>query len=255
MPAPPGQSPSSSPSRTALRWEPGSGPRVEEQPPLLPRHAAPPLAQRRLERAAPLRGSRVPGGWGPCPPPRPRALPRPRGALPPPGSEDKGTVEPPRADRAMQCRPHSPLQHQDEGEPCGNLAESGAMQTLEPRCGHSMAGALERSGAGGRLLAALQRRRSAHNSHLKDGLPLRAGFGRAGLCGQPPFFPSAARSASHPPGFPGSRLAQASGVRRGPAGSNLWRSGSAVGWKDLEKHPLPTPSTRTGCSRPHPTWH
>lgn len=31
------------------------------------------------------------------------------------------------------------LQHQDDGEPLGNLAESGAMQTLELRCGHSMA--------------------------------------------------------------------------------------------------------------------
>lgn len=41
----------------------------------------------------------------------------------------------------MQGRlgPHSPLQHQDDGEPLGNLAESGAMQTLELRCGHSMA--------------------------------------------------------------------------------------------------------------------
>lgn len=42
--------------------------------------------------------------------------------------------------RARPRRAHSPLQHQEEGEPCGNLAESGAMQTLEPRCGHSMAG-------------------------------------------------------------------------------------------------------------------
>lgn len=61
------------------------------------------------------------------------------------------------------------------------------MQTLEPRCGHSMAGeeAAGRAGGGwglggwgrargGRLLAALQQRRPAHNSHLRAKLAIRA---------------------------------------------------------------------------------
>lgn len=76
--------------------------------------------------------------------PRARPAPRslPRGRAPP--ARGPSTARPgPEPGPRVRCRPapgpHSPLQHQDDGEPLGNLAESGAMQTLELRCGHSMA--------------------------------------------------------------------------------------------------------------------
>lgn len=115
------------------------------------------------------------GDRGSLPPyPCPQALPRPRGALcdaprgprRPRGEQRSGgrrreaPAWGPRGGRATSGREgrpakprphraHSPLQHQEEGEPCGNLAESGAIQTLEPRCGHSMAGEAAGRGAAG----------------------------------------------------------------------------------------------------------
>ena len=68
----------------------------------------------------------------------PHRSPSPRADCPRPLDGRPGRAG---ASGALQGRlgPHSPLQHQDDGEPLGNLAESGAMQTLELRCGHSMA--------------------------------------------------------------------------------------------------------------------
>lgn len=95
-------------------------------------------------------------GAAAAPPARLPAPASPRTPPQPPGPARPHSSPSPRADRprpldgrpggagtsgARQGRlgPHSPLQHQDDGEPLGNLAESGAMQTLELRCGHSMA--------------------------------------------------------------------------------------------------------------------
>lgn len=90
--------------------------------------------------AAPRRvpSPRAPGPLAPLslpPPQRGRALPRTRG----PSTARPGPEPGPRVRGRPAPEPHSPLQHQDDGEPLGNLAESGAMQTLELRCGHSMA--------------------------------------------------------------------------------------------------------------------
>lgn len=84
---------------------------------------------------------------------RPPRVPSPRATGPLPAASPGGRAPPargsstarpgpepgPRVRGRPAPGPHSPLQHQDDGEPLGNLAESGAMQTLELRCGHSMA--------------------------------------------------------------------------------------------------------------------
>lgn len=122
---------------------------------------------------------------------------------PPPAALGPGRLGP---GAALGRAEHSPLQHQEEGEPCGNLAESGAMQTLEPRCGHSMA-----AGRGGRLLAALRRRRRpAHNSHLKAGPAIRA------------------------PGFAGNRLPSAPSNRTAPRRA-LRAAAPRAGWAVLTR--------------------
>lgn len=209
----------------------------------------------------PSEGSRrtVPAaeGWGSRPAPRPRALPSPRGPLPPPGSEDKGTAGPSRVGRAAQCRPHSPLQHQEEGEPCGNLAESGAMQTLEPRCGHSMAGAAERSGqAGGssrrysggapRTTAILRTAsrsapRAAGPGFVGSRPPIRSArrSSAAGLCGQPVAAGPAQRAATS-----GSRGALRG---RGPGGASAptRHHSTAIAPGDSKTAPGKAPSNLT----------
>lgn len=86
--------------------------------------------------AAPPASPRTPPQ--PLGPARPHRSPSPRADCPRPLDGRPGRAG---ASGALQGRlgPHSPLQHQDDGEPLGNLAESGAMQTLELRCGHSIA--------------------------------------------------------------------------------------------------------------------
>lgn len=104
-----------------------------------------PLLRRPDRRAAGNKGAAAA-----APPASPRTPPQPPGPARPHRSPSPRADCPrpldgrPRragASGALQGRlgPHSPLQHQDDGEPLGNLAESGAMQTLELRCGHSMA--------------------------------------------------------------------------------------------------------------------
>lgn len=204
-----------------------------------PRHRPPP----RLHGPQPSRGAAPGGVGGPCP----QALPRPRGALPPRGGEActgrgeqrsgrrrrEASARRARAAgrpghlRPAQPRPrwaHSPLQHQEEGEPCGNLAESGAMQTLEPRCGHSMAG--EAAGRGGRLLTALQQRRPAHNSHLRANLAIRA----PGFAGSRP--PVRAQRLPHPaspPGFTRTRPPVRRSARRAFRAAAAFRPGRRCG--------------------------
>lgn len=121
----------------ALPAPAGSRPARASPPPAGPSGRGKQRSRRRSARRArraglPADPSPAAGPRSPSPPRSPRAGgPRPLDGRPR-GAGASGA-------RRGRLGPHSPLQHQDDGEPLGNLAESGAMQTLELRCGHSMA--------------------------------------------------------------------------------------------------------------------
>lgn len=113
--------------------------------------------------------------------------------------------------------PHSPLQHQDDGEPLGNLAESGAMQTLELRCGHSMATSraarkTEARGPGDVRAEGLRRLRLGS---------LLAGRSADGGCVPSPCVKES--KGFRAPGFPTRRLQKPRSEERGIPGSGFYR--------------------------------
>lgn len=128
------------------------------------------------------------------------------------------------------------LQHQDDGEPLGNLAESGAMQTLELRCGHSMvtsraARKTEARGPGDVWAEGLGRLRLGS---------LLAGRSADGGCVPSPCVKES--KGFRAPGFPTRRLQKPRSEERGILGSGFYRHPQAEGFR-LPRPAPPRPQT------------